>query len=160
MRESVRFVEAPSFDGSVAPESFWCILRTAHMNDSCAGHVEPEPRHFRQMRLISACGFGIPGRMRMALRAAIGNGLRCRSTATPDEFRMDEMKPNAASHNPDPAYLRGLLDAAGLSQRKAAEVLGISDRVMRYYLSDQTSDKYRPAPYPVQFALECLARSS
>jgi len=55
---------------------------------------------------------------------------------------MDEMKPNAASHNPDPAYLRGLLDAAGLSQRKAAELLGISDRVMRYYLSDQTSDKY------------------
>lgn len=70
---------------------------------------------------------------------------------------MGEIKPNAASHNPDPAYLRGLLDAAGLSQRKAAELLGITDRAMRYYLSDEASKTFRPAPYPIQFALECLA---
>ena len=66
-------------------------------------------------------------------------------------------KPNASLHNPDPRYLRGLLDRAGLSQRKAAELLGITDRAMRYYLSDEASESFRPAPYPVQFALECLA---
>ncbi len=67
------------------------------------------------------------------------------------------MKPDASSHNPDPRYLRGLLDSAGITQRHAAQLLGISDRVMRYYLSDEASDSYRAAPYPVQFALECLA---
>ncbi|MDV5861411.1 helix-turn-helix transcriptional regulator [Pseudomonas mendocina] len=67
------------------------------------------------------------------------------------------MKPDASLHNPDPRYLRGLLEKAGLTQRQAAQLLGISDRVMRYYLSAETSDSYRAAPYPVQFALECLA---
>lgn len=70
------------------------------------------------------------------------------------------MKPNASTHNPDPHYLRGLLDAAGITQRQAAQLLGISDRVMRYYLSDETSESYRAAPYPVQFGLECLADST
>ena len=69
------------------------------------------------------------------------------------------MKPDASRHNPDPRYLRGLLDQAGISQRRAAELLGITDRAMRYYLSDEASDSYRAAPYPVQFALECLASS-
>ncbi len=69
------------------------------------------------------------------------------------------MKPDASQHNPDPRYLRGLLEKAGLTQRQAAQLLGISDRVMRYYLSAETSDSYRAAPYPVQFALECLASS-
>jgi transcriptional regulator with XRE-family HTH domain len=67
------------------------------------------------------------------------------------------MKPNASNHNPDPRYLRGLLEKAGLTQRQAAQRLGVSDRVIRYYLSAETSDSYRAAPYPVQFALECLA---
>jgi hypothetical protein len=67
------------------------------------------------------------------------------------------MKPDASLHNPDPRYLRGLLEKAGLTQRQAAQLLGISDRVMRYYLSAETCDSYRAAPYPVQFALECLA---
>jgi len=70
---------------------------------------------------------------------------------------MKAMKPDASLHNPDPRYLRGLLDQAGLSQRQAALALGITDRAMRYYLSDQASATYRPAPYPVQFALESLA---
>lgn len=68
------------------------------------------------------------------------------------------MKPDSSRHNPDPRYLRGLLERAGISQRKAAELLGITDRAMRYYLSDEGSATFRPAPYPVQFALECLAR--
>lgn len=67
------------------------------------------------------------------------------------------MKPDASLHNPDPRYLRGLLEQAGLTQRQAAQLLGISDRVMRYYLSDEASESYRAAPYPIQFALECLA---
>lgn len=67
------------------------------------------------------------------------------------------MRPNANNHNPAPRYLRGLLEQAGLTQRQAAQQLGISDRVMRYYLSDEASESYRAAPYTVQFALECLA---
>lgn len=64
------------------------------------------------------------------------------------------MKPAASKHNPDPAYLRDLLARAGLSQREAARRVGISDRMMRYYLSD---DPAAPrAPYAVQYALENL----
>lgn len=64
------------------------------------------------------------------------------------------MKPSAAKHNPDPAYLRELIDRAGLSQREAARRIGVSERVMRYYLADPPIGK--PAPYPVQYALEHL----
>ena len=63
------------------------------------------------------------------------------------------MRPDATHHNPAPARLRALVDASGLSQRAAAQRIGISERVMRYYLAGD-----RPAPYPVQFALESLAR--
>lgn len=69
------------------------------------------------------------------------------------------MKPDASHHNPDPRYLRGLVERSSLSQRRIAELLGITDRAMRYYLSDEVSATFRPAPYPVQFALECLASS-
>lgn len=64
------------------------------------------------------------------------------------------MKPDATNHDPRPEYLRALIEQAGLSQRDAARRIGISERVMRYYLSDADE---RAAPYPVQFALECLA---
>lgn len=66
------------------------------------------------------------------------------------------MKPNASKHNPDPAYLRELLERAGLSQREAARRIGVSDRAMRYYLSTEPS-AWKPAPYPIQYALESLA---
>lgn len=69
------------------------------------------------------------------------------------------MKPDSSKHNPDPRYLRGLLDSAGISQRRAAEMIGISDRAIRYYLLDEANEKYRPAPYPVQFAIESLVES-
>lgn len=65
------------------------------------------------------------------------------------------MTPDATRHNPDPAYLRGLLLAAGISQREAARRIGVSERMMRYYLAPEAAD-YRPAPYVVQYALESL----
>lgn len=68
------------------------------------------------------------------------------------------MKPDAAKHNPAPEYLRGLLASAGLSQREAARRVGISERMMRYYVSEDEAS-YRPAPYAVQYALECLCRT-
>lgn len=66
-------------------------------------------------------------------------------------------RPDAALHNPDPAYLRQLLAQAGCSQLQAAAVIGISPRLMRYYLTDRAGD-HREAPYAVQFALECLIK--
>ncbi len=66
------------------------------------------------------------------------------------------MTPDATRHNPDPAYLRGLLLAAGVSQREAARRIGVSERMMRYYLADAAAD-HRPAPYVVQYALESLS---
>jgi hypothetical protein len=44
-----------------------------------------------------------------------------------------------------------------MTQEAAATALGITDRVMRYYLSSQESATYRPAPYAIQYALEQLA---
>lgn len=69
------------------------------------------------------------------------------------------MIPDATKHNPSPDYLRALLAQCGLSQREAARRIGVSDRVMRYYLAPTDSPGYRPAPYTVQYALESLARS-
>lgn len=66
------------------------------------------------------------------------------------------MTPDATMHNPSPDYLRALLDRAGVSQRQAARRLGISERMMRYYLAPEEAD-HRPAPYPIQYALEALA---
>lgn len=63
------------------------------------------------------------------------------------------MKPNAPKeYNADPAYLRSLLDRAGIGTRKAAELIGINNRELRHYLSGD-----RKHPYGVQFCLECLA---
>lgn len=65
-------------------------------------------------------------------------------------------KPDASKHDPRPEYLRALLDKAGVSQRAAARRIGVSERVMRYYLANPLSGDYRTAPYPVQYALEQL----
>lgn len=66
------------------------------------------------------------------------------------------MTPDSSKHNPGPDYLRALLERAGVSQREAARRIGISERMMRYYLAPPDAD-HRPAPYAVQFALEALA---
>lgn len=64
-------------------------------------------------------------------------------------------QPDASLHDPRPEYLRALLDQAGVSQREAARRIGVSERMMRYYLADESAD-HRPAPYVVQYALESL----
>lgn len=65
-------------------------------------------------------------------------------------------KPDATLHKPDATYMRSLVKACGMSQAQAAEVIGINERTMRNYLS-QDPDKFRPAPYSVQYTLEQLA---
>lgn len=70
------------------------------------------------------------------------------------------MKPDASKHNPSPLYLRGLIEQAGVSQRRASELLGMSWTGFRNYLRDESDTLYRVAPYLVQFALECLANPS
>lgn len=62
-----------------------------------------------------------------------------------------------ARRNPCPRYLRLLIEQAGISQREAARRVGVSERMMRYYLSG-VAQTFRPAPYPVQYALEQLCR--
>lgn len=61
--------------------------------------------------------------------------------------------PDVTLHRPgDTAYLRELLEAAGLSQRKAGPLLGMDERSMRNRASGD-----RPLTYPEQFCLEVLA---
>lgn len=67
------------------------------------------------------------------------------------------MKPDAVQYHPDPRYLRELLKQAELSRSKAARLLGLTRNGLSNYLRDETDPLYRPASYPVQFALECLA---
>ena len=63
------------------------------------------------------------------------------------------MKPDAQKHNPDPEYIRSLIEEAGLGQRGACEKIGIAPRTMRAFLDPNDQ---RQAPYTVQFALEQL----
>ena len=74
------------------------------------------------------------------------------------EDRMDAIlaalpRPDASQWNPDPEYLYSLLKRSGLTLREASEVIAVSHRQMRYYLSG----KRDRAPYTVQYALEMLA---
>lgn len=62
------------------------------------------------------------------------------------------MELNVENHNPDPDYIRKLVDNIGLSQRELARLIGTNDRSMRHWLSGNT-----PIPYSCQFALEYLA---
>ena len=50
------------------------------------------------------------------------------------------MNPDASRHDPRPEYLRALLSEAGLPQREAARRIGISERLMRYYLAPETAE--------------------
>jgi DNA transposition AAA+ family ATPase len=63
-------------------------------------------------------------------------------------------KPNAENFNPNPKYLRKLVEASGLSQVRAAKRIGVSDRTMRAWLAGD-----QDFPYTAQYALEQLAKS-
>lgn len=65
--------------------------------------------------------------------------------------------PDVRFHNPDPEYLRYLLKKANLTQKQAAELLGINLRTMQIYLSARDAVRHIDIPYTVQYALECLA---
>jgi lambda repressor-like predicted transcriptional regulator len=65
-----------------------------------------------------------------------------------------------SKHNPDPEYLKSLIGKAGISQREAARRIGVSERVMRQYLSNREAKTALEAPYPVQFCLEGLAKNA
>ena len=73
-------------------------------------------------------------------------------------------QPNAGDYNPDPNYLRTLLDqitdplltrGERASQRKVAKRLGVSERSFREYLTSKSKSKI---PYALQYALERLAK--
>jgi hypothetical protein len=75
------------------------------------------------------------------------------------------MKYDPTKHNPCPEYLRGLLAAAGVSQAQAADRVGVSARMMRYYLAPadikrRKNKQHKPAPYRIQHTLECMANGS
>lgn len=68
--------------------------------------------------------------------------------------------PDSVHHDADPDYLRGLLAIAGLTQRRAAQSAGVSERMMRYYLERKGDGSHQVPPYSVQYALEMLARQA
>lgn len=69
------------------------------------------------------------------------------------------LAPDASRHDPSVEYLRGLIEIAGLTQRGVAARIGIGHRLLKYYLTTPGEGKeFRVAPYPVQYALEGLAR--
>lgn len=51
-----------------------------------------------------------------------------------------------------------LIGIAGLTQKTAAERIGIHERTMRQYLADRNAATALVAPYPVQYCLEQLAQ--
>lgn len=65
------------------------------------------------------------------------------------------MKFDISKHNPDPGYIRDLIERAKLNQTTAAAALGLTSRTVRNYVT--SGEGHKPAPYLVQFALECLA---
>ena len=69
------------------------------------------------------------------------------------------MKPDAKLHNPDPSYLRELVEKSGLSQREVARRIGVNERLFRSFLANRESASAQTADYLVQFALECLSNS-
>lgn len=68
-------------------------------------------------------------------------------------------RPNAEKYyNPDPKYLRELIEQSGESIRNSARLIRVSAREMRRFVS--LGNDYLPAPYSVQVALEVLAETS
>jgi DNA-binding transcriptional regulator YiaG len=64
------------------------------------------------------------------------------------------VKPDASQYNPDPKYLAELVSSTGLSQPDLGQLLGVTDKTLRNWLSGRNQ-----FPYLAQFALECLVLS-
>jgi len=64
--------------------------------------------------------------------------------------------PDVTDAETRPEWLRMCIAASGMSQRAAAKRIGVSERIMRQYLADRYAKTAQNAPYPVQYALECL----
>jgi len=60
-------------------------------------------------------------------------------------------RPDANRYDPSPTHVRGLVDASGLSQRECARRIGVSERIMRYWISGESE-----IPYAAQYCLEAL----
>ena len=67
------------------------------------------------------------------------------------------MIPNAATHNPDPDYLRGLIAASGVSINECAKRCGVSKSNFKQWLDSKHPSE---APYAIQFCLEVLSQNS
>ena len=65
--------------------------------------------------------------------------------------------PDAARHDPNPAYVRWLLKKAGLNCASAAKILGVSQGGVQAWCGDAGTTYPRPCPYVSQYALEVLA---
>ena len=68
-------------------------------------------------------------------------------------------KPNIAEWNPDPGYLRSLIQQTGYGVNRLAAELGVRNREFRYYISPVDSATYKVAPYWFQYLLECVANA-
>lgn len=68
------------------------------------------------------------------------------------------MKPNVKLHNPDPNYIRGLIEKSGLDHDALSKRLGICTRSIRLYVADLDVKTRRDTPYCIQYALEQLAK--
>jgi len=66
------------------------------------------------------------------------------------------IRPDARdSYNPDPAYVKDLVDSLPYTQAELAERLGCTDRTIRLWIAGQ-----RTISYPAQYVLECLVFQS
>lgn len=70
-----------------------------------------------------------------------------------------KMKPDASTYNPNPDYLRELIEKTGLTQRATARMIGVDERMFRSYLANREARSAATAPYSVQFCLEVLAET-
>ena len=59
------------------------------------------------------------------------------------------MKPNIEEYNPDPNYLRYLIEKSGYTQNLAGKLIGVNTDNFRKLLTGKIK-----APYSVQYALE------
>jgi hypothetical protein len=64
------------------------------------------------------------------------------------------MTPNAENYNPNPEYIRDLVESTGLRLPELGKVIGHDERTIRRWINGE-----RKYPYSLQFALECLVLS-